>query len=434
MDTFYGQKGNSSPDELASFISTTLADDEMDAIATIKNKYLPCGHAMAKAKVNPEIKHIGLMVWAARIINPRTGKPYSYQHLLACHRAWLVADKFDAALEWYYNPGRNTPWTAPKPYGPQFVLDLVKAHKDGGVAPARARSSTSSAKELLRKYKLLRAAFERVAAEHRKFAAELDREPRALNEAEQELALDDGGATDFGTDNLRSGMKAGFQSDGAQDDADDATTEAEAGHDAQQAEPVGDASKPPSSPTGSKTKRKKREAALAQTAVAGTEAAEAEAATEDDAQQAEPAGEAPKADDTATVAEPDCDEPEQPAGNDSPFDVFQKELAELMAEHRAIQGSKSNKKFNESVAGVQAFRNKWVIDHPVRPPSQHLATLGLKRQPATLSELTKAYHTKAKDYFVRFGSDTHPDYKSAFIALTASRDAVAKSIKEGKTV
>jgi hypothetical protein len=394
MDTFYGYNGGETLEELAEFISKALAADEGNAVDKIKTLYFPIGHVMEIARRKKEVQEMGIQVWCSTVKNPRTGKSFSYPMINNCYRAWRLRDKFDAALAWYQNPGRNSHWTPPKPNGPLFVIDLVAAY-EGKDKPAKAKSPTKTpAKVLLRRYQILREQFGKVAAEHRKFAAELDREPVALQAAEHALAQE------FGEDG-KAEVKPGFHSDTGTD-ATASGEEMKTDAPDQASEGVEENPEPPPNTSKvSKSKRQKREAALAQTAVAGAEAAEAETVTKDHAQPAEPAGEAPKGDDTATAAEPAGDDSEQAADDDDQFDIFQKGLAELMAEYRANQGSKSNKKFNDWVARVQAFQKKWAIYYPVRPPTQHLATLGLKRKPATLSELTKAYHAKAKDYLAR---------------------------------
>jgi hypothetical protein len=280
MDAFYGYNGGETTRELAEFISKSLDSDEGDAVDKIKTVYFPIGHVMEIARQKKEVQEMGIQVWCSTIKNSRTGKSFSYTTINNCYRAWQKRDKFEAALAWYQNPGRNSHWAPAKPNGPLFAIDLVAAY-EGKDKPAKAKAKKeTSAKVLVRRFKLLQEHFDKVAAEHRKFAAELDREPFALQAAEHALAQE------FGEDG-EAPVKPGFHVDTATDAANSDTMENTETGEADQA-PVTEDMLPPSftKPKGSKSKRQRREEAAA----AGAESVGAENVAEAHAQPAEPAG------------------------------------------------------------------------------------------------------------------------------------------------
>jgi hypothetical protein len=209
----YGYSGGDSELELVRAATRILNIVEDDAIEEVKQQVFPLGdifeRALARKYCTPTVAG-----WCAVKFDK------SDAHFRQCLRAWKLRHVFDSAVRWM--KGNDCTFRPKTLRGPKFCIELCQAYLDRNKSEsqrlneearkAESRRKSKEAKEAKLRAQILRANgdykrwFDRLAEEHRRWATEMDRDPRTLIAIETEIAeangADQNGGFEFasGTD------------------------------------------------------------------------------------------------------------------------------------------------------------------------------------------------------------------------------------------
>lgn len=180
----YGYDGGVSEAELVKAANEVLDEDKLDTVQKIKERYWRLGCILETAKARGYCKKLGVRGWI------ETNLKCSHTHGYSCMKAWKNRHDFNDAIKWYETG--NTSWKPQRATGPTFANELVEAYRKRNDPEQPPKQKKSRAGDAAKTALTWRARFERLAAEHKKWAEQDGREATVLNQIEQEIAAEDG--------------------------------------------------------------------------------------------------------------------------------------------------------------------------------------------------------------------------------------------------